>query len=362
MVYSLKCLSKDKLITFFKIQARIRLIELYLAKKYPEQQMKCPMHLCLGQESVAAACGVISDRQDIFMGNYRSHGHYLAKGGNLFRLFAELLGRQEGCSGGMGGSMHLIDLECMFYGTSAIVGATIPISTGIALGAAYNQRKQVVFVFFGDGAMEEGVIYESILFAKLHRLSIIFVCENNQLAIDTPLSLRTPSSVLHNRFRSLNIHSHYIDTLKIKNITYLLKKTLEAYHFVKRTSQPCLLEFKVSRWASHVGPQFEGPVHAWWQNPWSKEATNCTLVKTVRYLLHKNILTLPDIKMFYADEQKKIETTFKQALKNTTPPAFKQIKHLVYASGLESALPFKKNILHHIPNQKTNDSYSTNPF
>src|SRR3972149_3648249 len=113
----------DRLVQVLRQMALIRLTELYIAQRYPEGTMRCPTHLCVGQESVAAVFGVLAHREDAFLGNYRSHGHFLAKGGPLRGLFAEILGVEAGCSGGVGGAMQLIDVDSGFYGSSAIVGS-----------------------------------------------------------------------------------------------------------------------------------------------------------------------------------------------------------------------------------------------
>lgn len=359
----MKLLNWNNILTYFKIQAKIRLVESLLSEKYPEQNMKCPMHLCLGQESVAAALGLFAEKTDIFLGNYRSHGHYLAKGGNLYTLFAEILGSKEGCSGGMGGSMHIMDLDTGFYGTSAIVGATIPIAAGIALGYQSQDMPKVTVVFFGDAAMEEGVIYETINFSKLHSLPILFVCENNDKAIETPLKERSATLRLFDRFLSFEVPSKYIDT---QDIHQTLVRSEEAYQFVRKQAGPLFLEFKVERWSSHVGPAVLGPLNLWIENPWSAQADACVLAKTVRLLLENKQMTTGALKNFYKETKHEIERVFEKAFLEKQSPEEISARETVYASGLLSSLPdsvkkkkFKSTSLHINPD---NSSKMVNPF
>ena len=132
--------------------------------------MRCPTHLSIGQEAVSAAFSEVVNKKDFAVSSHRAHVHYLAKGGNLKKMIAEIYGKKTGCSKGKGGSMHLIDLDVNFMGSSAIVGNSIPIGTGLALSAKINNTNQKSFIFFGDGATEQGVFYESINFAAVKNL------------------------------------------------------------------------------------------------------------------------------------------------------------------------------------------------
>src|ERR1700712_3159083 len=171
---------------------RIRLVEEAIADEYPKQQIRCPVHLCIGQEAVAAGVSDVLDPQDWVVSGHRSHGHYLARGGNLDAMMAELYGKLAGCCAGKGGSMHLIDLAVGFLGAVPIVASPIPIGVGAALGAMLGGEPRVVIVSLGDGAMEEGPAHESLNFAALKRLPVVFVCENNFFSVYTHISARQP--------------------------------------------------------------------------------------------------------------------------------------------------------------------------
>ena len=169
---------------------RIRMVEERVIALYPSDRIQSPVHLGIGQEALAVgACHALRPA-DLLFATYRSHAFYLAKGGDLSRLFAELFGRRDGCARGKGGSMHLAAPEVGFMGTSAIVSSTIRPAVGAALAAERLAKDQVVVAAFGDGATEEGAYHESLNFAALHRLPVLFLCDNNGLAVHSPLASR----------------------------------------------------------------------------------------------------------------------------------------------------------------------------
>src|SRR5262249_4242479 len=169
----------------YKALYRIRRVEEEVARVYPSDKIKSPVHLSIGQESVSVGICAALRPQDVVFGTYRGHALYLAKGGDLKKMVAELFGKATGCTHGKGGSMHLIDPEAGVMGTSAVVGTTIANAVGFAYAMRYRRDEAIVASFFGDGATEEGVFSESLNFAVLKRLPILFVCENNRYAIHT---------------------------------------------------------------------------------------------------------------------------------------------------------------------------------
>ena len=171
----------------------IRMIEEEIAKRYSENKMRCPTHLSIGQE--APAVGVFSalQKSDWVFSGHRNHAHYLAKGGNLKAMISEIYGKSSGCCGGKGGSMHLTDKSSGFIGATPSVGSTIPIAVGAALTAKRIASNRIVSIFFGDGAMEAGVVHESMNFAATAKLPVLFICENNLYSVYSPLDVRQPS-------------------------------------------------------------------------------------------------------------------------------------------------------------------------
>jgi TPP-dependent pyruvate/acetoin dehydrogenase alpha subunit len=237
-----------------RIYSSLRLIrraEEEVARIYPSDKIKSPVHLSIGQE--AAAVGICDALQadDAVSGTYRGHAAYMAKGGDLNRLFAELYGKATGITGGIGGSMHLIDIEHGVLGTSAVVGTTVPIAAGFALAFKREGKKRVVAAYFGDGATEEGVFTETLNFAALHKLPMLFVCENNGYAIHTPSSRRWASDQLIER-----VATYGIPTVRIEdqNVFQIRAAALDFIAAMREGAGPAFIECKVYRWREHVGP------------------------------------------------------------------------------------------------------------
>lgn len=175
---------------------RIRLVELRIIQLYPSDKIQSPVHLSIGQEAVAAGACAALRPTDLVFGSYRSHAFYLAKGGDLRQMMAELYGKATGCCGGKAGSMHLAAPEVGFMGSSAIVASTIPHAVGAALAAKRRGTEQIVAAVYGDGATEEGVYHESLNFASLHQLPVLFLCENNGFAVHSRISARQSYDLL----------------------------------------------------------------------------------------------------------------------------------------------------------------------
>lgn len=234
---------------------RIRMIEQRIADIYPEQEMRCPVHLSIGQE--AAAVGVCDQlsRTDWAMSGHRSHGHYLAKGGDLRAMFAEMYGKVTGCTDGKGGSMHLVDLSCGFLGAVPIVGSTIPIAVGAAWGARLRGESRVVAAFFGEGATEEGVFHEALNFAVLRQLPVVFVCENNLYSVYSPMSVRQPDGrPVHQVAAGQGVPSIQIDG---NDVLAVHAAAGEAVARARSGGGPTFLELMTYRWREHCGPNFD---------------------------------------------------------------------------------------------------------
>ena len=233
----------------------IRTVEERIADLYHEQQMRCPVHLCIGQEAISAGvCAALRDDDNV-MSNHRSHGHYLAKGGDLKLMLAEIYGKATGCSQGKGGSMHLTDMSVNFLGATPIVGGIIPVATGVSLTSLMKGDDKVTVVFTGDAATEEGVFTESLNFASLKNLPVIYVCENNFYSVYTPLGARQPKER-----ENLSIASAYgIKGAKGdgNNVTEVYELTQKAVAHAREGSGPYYLEFDTYRWREHCGPNYD---------------------------------------------------------------------------------------------------------
>jgi TPP-dependent pyruvate/acetoin dehydrogenase alpha subunit len=230
---------------------RIRRLEEAIARVYPSDQIKSPVHLSIGQEAVAVGVCAALRPYDIAFGTYRSHALYLAKGGDLPAMVAELFGKASGCAHGKGGSMHLIDPDAGVMGTSAVVGTTIANAIGYAYALQYRRSPAIVVSFFGDGATEEGVFSESLNFAALKRLPILFVCENNQYAIHTHQSRRQARTDICERARAYGIPAERIHD---NDILQLFERTQAIAQQLRTGDGPAFLEVMTYRWQEHVGP------------------------------------------------------------------------------------------------------------
>lgn len=245
----------DTLKKLYYEMLRIRMIEEKIAELYPEQQMRCPVHLSIGQEAVAVGVCANLSREDYVLSNHRSHGHYLAKGGNLKAMMAELYGKVTGCSQGKGGSMHLVDLSAGFLGATPIVGSTIPIAVGVAFGSMMRDEESVSVVFVGDAATEEGVFHESLNFAALKKLPVIFICENNLYSVYSPLSVRQPEGrEIFELARGHGIESYQSDGNDVVEVYSLAKQAVQK---ARQGGGPTFLEFKTYRWLEHCGPNYD---------------------------------------------------------------------------------------------------------
>ena len=231
---------------------RIRRTEEEIARIYPSDKIKSPVHLAIGQEAVATGICDPLGADDVVAPTYRSHALYLAKGGSLRGMMAEMYGKATGVAAGKGGSMHLIDAERHVLGASAVVGTTIPLAVGYALALKREGKGRVAIALFGDGATEEGVFYESLNFASLHRLPVLFVCENNGFAIHTPLSKRWASEKLCDRAAGFGLPTTRIPDGDVLAIRQAAAGYIEKMR--KRESGPAFMECLTYRWREHVGP------------------------------------------------------------------------------------------------------------
>ena len=235
---------------------RIRLVEEEIVERYGEQEMRCPTHICIGQEAPPVGVSAHLKRSDYVFSAHRSHGHYLAKGGDLGAMIAELYGRATGCAAGKGGSQHLIDMEAGFLGSAPILASTISVGVGAAWAARRRGEDRVVVIYFGDGATEEGAFHEALNFAGVNRLPVVFVCENNLYSVHSPLGIRQPA---HRTVKDIG-PVHGVEALSGDGNDIDLAWRLGRYAVERARSgaNPVLLEFFTYRWKEHCGPFEDG--------------------------------------------------------------------------------------------------------
>jgi pyruvate dehydrogenase E1 component alpha subunit len=230
---------------------RIRLAEERIVELYPSDKIQSPVHLSIGQEAVAVgACrGLKTD--DLLFSSYRGHAFYLAKGGGLKAMFAELYGKASGCGKGKAGSMHLLAPEVGMLVSSAVVASTIPHAVGAALAAKMRGTGQVAVAAFGDGATDEGVYHESLNFAALRKVPVVFLCENNGLAVHTPAAARQSYRIAdHARTYGLpvTVVAEGWDFVKVHEVFSGLVSA------ARKTGAPQFVEIHTFRYKEHVGP------------------------------------------------------------------------------------------------------------
>ncbi|MEN9735390.1 MAG: hypothetical protein RL129_100 [Actinomycetota bacterium] len=247
--------TKSEYLKIYRDLVSIRLTEEVIADHYPKGEMRTPTHLGIGQEAVALGVLDLKINGDTVFSHHRSHNHYLASGGDRRKLFAELLGRKTGCSGGKGGSVHLVARDKGFYGSSAILGQSIALATGSAFAMKMKMQNNVSIAFFGDAALEEGTLWESLNFASLNKVPVLFVCENNLYSTESGLQKR------------ISVDSDFASRAKAFGAKYVrgngnnyfsVKSAAKsAINSMRENPGPYFLEFETYRWREHVGPFFD---------------------------------------------------------------------------------------------------------
>lgn len=237
---------------FYRSLYRIRRVEEEVARIYPSDKIKSPVHLAIGQESIPVGVCEVLRPEDVVFGSYRSHAYYLAKGGDLKSMLAEMYGKITGCAKGKGGSMHIVDVAHGIMGASAVVGTPLPNAVGYAYALKTQRRPGIVVCFFGDGATEEGVYHESLNFAALKALPIIFICENNGYAIHTHIARRQKLfDQLVERARGYGMPAE-----RIQDDVFRVHDRVNAAAEALRSGEPGPFYFECMtyRWKEHVGP------------------------------------------------------------------------------------------------------------
>lgn len=319
---------KEVIIKFYRTMLRIRLAEESLVAPIIKGDIKTPVHLYSGEEAIATGICSLLDKEDYIFGNHRSHGHYLAKGGDMGRMIAEIYGKETGCSRGRGGSMHLIDPENGILGIVPIVAGTISLALGASLAIKIKNQKRVVVTFFGDGATGEGVLYEALNFAALKRLPIIFACENNLYSTHLPI-------------KEIRVNENISETavpFGIKSIRVDGNNVFDVYEASKRAVQQCrngegpvFIEFLTYRFRGHVGPDdnIQGShtdirpaaeIQSWLKKDPIKHLR--------KFLIDEKICSETEISKIIDDVTKEVEAATNFALKSNYPDPCELLKYV----------------------------------
>ena len=304
----------------------IRETELEISRRYSENQMRCPTHLSVGQECVPSVVGTFTNNQDLCVSTHRSHAHYLGKGGSLKKFISELYGKSTGCSKGRGGSMHLTDLSVGFVGSTAIVSNSIPVGVGLSLSSKILGKKQITIIYLGDASVEEGVFFESLNFAIVKKIPVIFVCENNFYSVYSPLSVRQPV----NREIYKMVKACHIKSFKANGnfVNEVIASFLKAKSFVEKKGEPVFLEFQTYRWFEHCGPNLDD--HLKYRDKkelmyWKK---NDPIDILQNFLIKKRWININSIKNMKSSITKKIDQAFQYAKRSPFPKKEDLFKYL----------------------------------
>ena len=242
-------------LAMFRQMVRIRAVEERIGDLYPEQEIRCPTHLCIGQEAPPVGVSAHLQHDDMVFSAHRSHGHYLAKGGDLKAMMAELYGKVTGCALGKGGSQHLVDLEAGFMGSAPILASTISVGVGATWGRRTLGRDCVTAIYFGDGATEEGTFHEAVNFAAVEKLPVIFVCENNLYSVHATMEVRQPA----NRTLTQLLRGHGLYSLSGNgnDVEDVWRMAGDVVGRARAGGGPAFLELFTYRFREHVGPNLD---------------------------------------------------------------------------------------------------------
>ena len=311
---------------FYQI-LRIRRIEEGISKKYNDQKMRCPVQLSIGQEAIAVGVSALLKKKDQVVSNHRSHAHYLSKGGSLNKMILEIYGKENGCNSGRGGSMNLIDKNVNFMLSLPIVGATIPIGVGLSLEKKIKDKKDIVTIYLGDAATEQGVFYESLNFSKIQKLKCLFVIENNFYSVYTDISQRRVDRNLKDLENILGVKTFRANG---NDVIEVLNKTKMALQFIKEKSEPVIIIMNTYRHLEHCGPSNDD--HLLYRD--KKEIKNwtnkCPLQNFRKKLLKNNILSEKIILNYEKKIQKEINKSFAIA-ESAKYPSLKTSYDFTYA-------------------------------
>lgn len=275
-------------LAMYRQALRIRMVEEEIVTRYSEQEMRCPTHICIGQEAPPVGVSAHLNKTDYVFSAHRSHGHYLAKGGDLRAMIAELYGRSTGCALGVGGSQHLIDLEAGFLGSAPILASTISVGVGAAWASKRRGDGRIVVIYFGDGATEEGAFHEAMNFAGVNRLPVVFVCENNLYSVHSPLGVRQPA---HRTVKEIG-PVHGVEALSADGNDIDVVWRLAEYGVgrARNEMQPVLLEFFTYRWKEHCGPREDLELGYRDQSELELWRSRCPIARFRKVLLTEKIL------------------------------------------------------------------------
>ena len=316
-----------QLLRMHRDMLRIRLIEESIAERYAEQEMRCPVHLSIGQEAAAVGvCHALLHSDRVFS-THRCHAHYLAMDGDLKAMLAEIYGKAAGCIGGRGGSMHLTDPAKGMIASVPIVASSIPLAVGSALADQIDGNQNVSVAFFGDASVEEGVFHESANFASLRKLPVLFVCENNLYSVYTALKDRQPPRRLTELARAHAMHSATVNGNDVAAVAEVARLAVER---ARKGEGPSFLLLDTYRWREHCGPGFDNNLGYRTEAEYEEWRLRCPVEASRAKLQAQGLLPPADEASLAAEIKLEIDAAFAFAISAPLPERSQAADH-VYA-------------------------------
>ncbi len=317
-------ISREHLQYLLTEMIRIRRFEEACIGLYNEQKIRGFLHLYNGEEAISVGVMQALTEQDSVLATYREHGHALARGLSMQSIFAEMFAKQEGCSGGRGGSMHLFDKQKRFYGGNAIVAGALPLAVGLALADKRQNRHNVTCCFFGEGAVAEGEFHESMNLATLWQLPILFICENNLYAMGTALSIEESNPQIYSKAANYGLAAQQVDGMNVVDVEAASKLACQA---IRGGAGPHFIECRTYRFRGHS--MFDSQLYRDKQEiqAWQEKGP---IVQLSHWLRNNKQITAQQMQQIEQQVDKEIDHAINSALKGCDEPVSDLLKH-VYA-------------------------------
>lgn len=314
------------LIRLYKKSLLIRTVEETISEKYSEQEMRCPIHLSIGQEASATGVCLSLTSKDILFSSHRSHAHYIAKNCDLKGMICELYGKANGCIGGRGGSMHLQDKKKNFFASIPIVSSALGPAVGVALNLKRKKSKNVCVVYIGDGSIEEGIFHEAMNFISLNKLPLLIVCENNLYSVYTNIKQRQIDDNFLRFAKAFKINSLRANGNDAYKIFQISKKIIKN---MRNNQLPFFLQLDTYRWREHCGPNYDNNIGYRSENEFKQWKKKCPIKKLEKLLLKKKIYNSKDLLKIKEKLRIYVDKIFLFAKKSPLPNP-KTITNFVY--------------------------------
>ncbi len=320
-------LNKEEIVELYKTMLLIRFCEQRIALRVSEKKILTPCHLYIGQEACAVGVCSVLKKTDYVFSNHRSHGHYLAKSHDINGLISEVYCRENGCSGGRGGSMHLCNPSFGLLGSTSIVGGVMGIGLGPALRAKILHTTDVSVVFHGDCVPEEGIWHESLNFAAVNKLPVLYVCENNLYAASAALEDRRCFDNIHVIAKEHGLKAYVVDGNDIFAVRHA---TLEALKRIRNGEGPQFIELRTYRWLGHVGPRDDIDVGLRSAEELAYWKARCPILALENFLLANNMINEEEMGKVKKEIEKKVDDAEQVAAISKKPDISTLLKNVYH--------------------------------